>query len=33
MDNKFVLSKLEKAAPDEAKKLSAKIYNLMPRVN
>ena len=32
-NNKFVLSKLEKAVPDEAKKLSAKIYNLMPKVN
>jgi len=32
-DNKFVLSRLEKAVPEEAKKLSAKIYSLIPRVN
>ncbi|MCB2299605.1 hypothetical protein [Clostridium tagluense] len=32
-DNKFVLSRLEKAVPDEAKKLSAKLYSLIPRVN
>jgi hypothetical protein len=33
LNNKFVFSKLEKAVLDETKKLSAKIYNLMPRVN
>jgi TnpA family transposase len=32
-NNKFVLLRLEKAVPDEAKKLSSKLYSLMPRVN
>ncbi|SUY45065.1 TnpA, transposase (3' segment) [Clostridium putrefaciens] len=32
-NNKFILSRLEKAVPDDAKRLSSKVYALMPRVN